>query len=115
MAKPRRFLSSFLLSLSFLVLAACDSDGDSCADGACERDEPEQTSEPNAPPPPTIPCRPACEALTGTCAADLPGDTTAVRATAECIDWCEAGGLSAVEVACLESIDCDSAGGCLLD
>jgi len=115
MAKPRRFLSSFLLSLSFLVLAACDSDGDSCADGACERDEPEQTSEPNAPPPPTIPCRPACEALTGTCAADLPGDTTAVRATAECIDWCEAGGLSAVEVACLESIDCDSAAGCLLD
>ena len=108
-------LSSFLLSVSVLVLGACDSDGGACADGMCERDERDQTSEPKAPPPPTFPCRPACEALVGGCGADDSGDATSIRAVTACIDWCEAGGLSADEAACIASVDCAGAGGCLAD
>ena len=116
MMKPGALVSSLLLSLSLLVSAACDSDDDdACADGSCESSEPEPTSEPSSPPPTPIPCRPACEALAGSCGADAPGDTTAVRAVAECIDWCEAGGLSADEAACLETLGCDQPATCLAD
>ena len=108
MTKRRALLSSLLFTVCVLAAAACGTDDEACADDTCERDEPDQTSEPSTPQPPKIPCRPACEALTGSC-----GDTTDVRAMSACIDWCEAGGVSADEAACLETIDCESASSCL--
>ncbi len=108
MTKRSALLSSLLLTLCVLVAGACGSDDEACADDTCERNEPDQTSEPSTPQPPTIPCRPTCEALTGSC-----GGETDVRAMSACIDWCEAGGVSADEAACLETASCESASACL--
>ncbi len=117
MLKPGALLSSVLLSLSLLWSAACDSDGDddACADGSCESNDKDPTSEPGSPPPKPIPCIPACEALAGSCGADAAGDTTSVRAVSECIDWCEAGGLSDDEASCLATVGCDQPATCLAD
>jgi hypothetical protein len=106
-------LTSLLLTVCVLAASACDADDEACAAGTCEREEPDQATEPTSPESPPVPCLPACEALTGSCDSDARGDTTDIRAVAACIDWCEAGGLTADEVACLESVTCERADGCL--
>lgn len=111
MKRRSALLSSFLLPLCLLLAGACDSGDEACADDTCERTEPDQATEPTTPEPPRVPCLPACEALTGTCGGDT--DAADVRAMSACIDWCEAGGISDDEAACLESATCDSAGDCL--
>jgi hypothetical protein len=115
MSRRRTLLSSFLFSLSLLVLGACDADDGACADDTCERDERDQAGEPAPTPPNDVPCLPACAALTDSCGGDERGDTTAVQVRAACIDWCEAGGLSAEEAACFETLECNSAADCLAD
>jgi hypothetical protein len=113
MTKSRSLLSSLLLTMCVLLAGACNADDDACADDTCERNEPDTATEPTTPEPQPVPCVPACQALTDSCGADQPGDATDVHMMAACIDWCEAGGLTADEGACLAATTCDSAAGCL--
>lgn len=107
-------LSLLLLCLPLLGASACDTEDEACAGGSCERSGPEVAGEPAAPASEPQ-CRRACETLTGACGEDTTGDTTFVRAVAACIDWCQAGGLTIDEAACLAKSDCVSGIGCLAD
>lgn len=115
MTISRSLFSSLLLTVCVFLAGACNADDGACADDTCERNAPDTATEPSSPEPQPVPCLPACRALTDSCGADQPGDNTDVRLMSACIDWCEAGGLTADEAACLASSSCDSAAGCLGD
>jgi len=115
MTTCRSTLCSFLLTVCVFLAGACNADDDACGDDTCERNQPGTATEPSTPESPPVPCLPACEALTDSCQAEQPGDTTEIRVMAACIDWCEAGGLTADEAACLESASCEVAVDCLGD
>ena len=110
----RPLFSILLLCLPLLAASACAADDEACGGDSCERAEPNQAGQ-SDPADVPLPCRQACEALTGACGDDEPGDTTAERAVAACIGWCDAGGLSADEATCLAEAGCTSSLGCLAD
>lgn len=119
-AAVRLFLRASLLAASLAAASGCGGEDDDCAGASCERSEPRDDElaptggEPAPRQPAPLPCRSACEALTGACGEEAAaGDTTSIRAVAACIDWCEAGGLDADEADCLATGGCERSADCL--